>query len=296
MSVHDRAAIRAFLAERTGNRPAAFPEQRRAMDAVADTFPTAPGTRIERTALAGVEGEWVKPGGVREDAVLLYLHGGGYCLGSPRSHRHLVEAAAREAGISAFAADYRLAPENPFPAAVEDGVAAYRGLLEGGIDAKRLAVAGDSAGGGLTVATLLAAREKGLPMPAAAVCISPWCDLSNGGQSYRARAGRDPMITKDGIDNLAAAYLNGADARNPLASPAFAKLDGLPPLLIQVGTEEVLYDDAVALRTRAEEAGVETSFEAWGGMPHVWHFFHPILSEGRDAISRLARFVKARIA
>jgi acetyl esterase/lipase len=178
---------------------------------------------------------------------------------------------------------------------VDDAVAAYKGLLDSGTAADKLAIAGDSAGGGLTIATLVAARDKGLPMPACAVALSPWCDLSQGGESFRSRAERDPIVKKDGIDTMAAAYLAGADPKSPLASPLFARLNGLPPLLIQVGTEEALHDDAVALKARAESAGVEVSFDSWGGMMHVWHIFHPILSEGRDAIARAGLFLKRRI-
>src|SRR5262249_32484569 len=147
-----------------------------------------------------IPGEWVRARGARQDAALLYLHGGGYVIGSPSSHRHLAGALSVESGLSLFVAEYRLAPEHPFPAAVDDAVAAYKGLIDSGLSRARLAIAGDSAGGGLTIATLLRAREKGVAMPACAVAISPWGDLSQGGESYRARAKRDPIVTKDGLD------------------------------------------------------------------------------------------------
>jgi acetyl esterase/lipase len=259
-------------------------------------MPVVEGFEAEPAQIGGVAGEWVRARAVRRiDAALLYLHGGGYVIGSPKSHRHMLGPLSAASGLPVFAADYRLAPECPFPAAVDDAVAAYKGLLDSGLAPEKLAIAGDSAGGGLTIATLVAARDKGLALPACAVAFSPWCDLSQGGESFRSRARRDPIVKKEGIDVMAAAYLAGADAKTPLASPLFANLKGLPPLLIQVGTEEALHDDAVGLKARAEQAGVEVSFESWGGMIHVWHIFHPILAEGRDAIARAGAFLKRRI-
>jgi phosphinothricin tripeptide acetyl hydrolase len=259
-------------------------------------MPPTEGFEAVPAVVGGIKGEWVRGKHVkRNDAAVLYLHGGGYAIGSPKSHRHLVGLLSIESGLPVFSADYRLAPENPFPAAVDDGVAAYKGLLDSGIAPDHLAISGDSAGGGLTVATLVAARDRGLPMPACALPISPWADLSQGGESFRARAARDPIVKKEGVDVMAAAYLGGADAKTPLASPLFANLKGLPPMLIQVGSEEALHSDSVALAGKLEAAGVEVSLESWGGMVHVWHIFHPILSEGRDAIARMGAYLKRRI-
>jgi acetyl esterase/lipase len=297
MSVKDRQALAAMFAAGSPLESPSIAEQRAQIDAMGTNFPVGEGTEVQPATMGGVAGEWVRAKGVRRnDAALLYLHGGGYVIGSPRSHRHMLAPLSGDSGVPIFSADYRLAPENAFPAAVEDGVAAYKALLDSGIAADHLAIAGDSAGGGLTIATLVAAKEKGLPMPACAVVFSPWVDLSQGGESFRTRARRDPMVQKDGIDQMAAAYLGGADAKTPLASPLFADLGGLPPLLIQVGTEESLHDDSVALKTRAEAAGVEVSFESWGGMIHVFQAFHPILAEGRDALARAGAFIRRRIA
>ena len=296
MTIKDRAALAQLFAS-AGDRQGQTVEQQRAFfDGLGDMLPkTSDRFEVEPSVVGGIKGEWVRARGCTTDAALLYLHGGGYVIGSSRSHRHLAAALSVESGLPLFVADYRLAPENPFPAAVEDAVAAYEGLLKTGLASARLAIAGDSAGGGLTVATLVAARDRGLALPACAVGLSPWCDLSQGGEAYRARAKRDPIVTKEGLDEMASAYLKGADAKTPLASPLFANLKGLPPLLLQVGTEEALYDDTVALKARAEEAGVEVSAESWGGMIHVWHIFHPILSEGRDAIAGVGRYLKSRI-
>ncbi|MBV9419182.1 MAG: alpha/beta hydrolase [Alphaproteobacteria bacterium] len=295
MSVKDREALAALF-----NRPAqpeqSVAQQRAGFEALATAFPITESYEAAPGSVGGVTGEWVRGKRVtRSDAAILYLHGGGYVIGSPKSHRHMLGPYSIDSGLPIFAADYRLAPENPFPAAVDDAVAAYKGLLDSGLAPSSIAISGDSAGGGLTIATLVAARDKGLPMPACAVAISPWVDLSQGGESFRARAKRDPIVKKDGVDILAQHYLGKTDPRTPLASPAYADLKGLPPLLIQVGTEEALHSDALTLAKRAEDAGVEVSLESWGGMVHVWHIFHPILGEGRDAIARAAAFIKRRI-
>lgn len=297
MSVKDRENLAMLL--RGENQPLTAPgwaEQRAGLDGMAAALPPTEGIEAVPAVVGGIKGEWVRGKHVkRNDAAVLYLHGGGYVIGSPKSHRHLCGLLSIESGLPVFSADYRLAPENPFPAAVDDGVAAYKGLLDSGIAPGHLAISGDSAGGGLTVATLLAARDKGLPMPACALPISPWVDLSQGGESHRARAARDPIVKKEGVDAMAAAYLAGRDAKTPLASPLFADLKGLPPMLIQVGSEEALHSDSVALAQKLEAAGVEVSLESWGGMVHVWHIFHPILSEGRDAIARMGTYLKRRI-
>ena len=297
MSVTDRQALAVLLNQEGTLENQDWATQRARFDALSGFLPPVEGVEAQPARVGGIEGEWVRGKHVhRSDAAVLYLHGGGYAIGSAKSHRHMLGPLSADSGLPIFAANYRLAPEHPFPAAVDDALAAYKGLLDSGLAPERLAIAGDSAGGGLTVATLLAARDKGLPMPACAVPISPWVDLSQGGESYRSRAKRDPIVKKEPMDVMAAQYLAGADPRTPLASPLFADLKGLPPLLIQVGTEEALQDDALALKARAEAAGVEVSFESWGGMIHVWHIFHPILSEGRDAIARIGSYLKARIA
>jgi epsilon-lactone hydrolase len=295
MGVADRAGVLAFL-QQNELKELSVAEQRARMDGLAEFFPVPDGTEAEPAKIGGVSGEWVRARRTRSDAALLYLHGGGYVIGSPKSHRHLAAALSEASGLPVFSADYRLAPEHPFPAAVEDAVAAYKGLLVSGIAPDRLAIAGDSAGGGLTIATLVSLRDQSIPLPACAVAVSPWADLTPDGASFRPRAARDPMIRSEGLDGMAAAYVGSADPKSPLASPVYAELRGLPPILIQVGTEEALYDDTVRLKGRAEDAGVEVSAESWGGMMHVWHIFHPILSEGRDAVARIGSYLKAHIA
>jgi phosphinothricin tripeptide acetyl hydrolase len=272
-------------------------EQRRAQYERAErVFPTPADVAVESVTAPERPAEWLRPPGVRADAAVLYLHGGGYVIGSPRSHRHLAAAIARAAGTPALLLDYRLAPEHPFPAALDDAVASYEWLLARGIDPGRIVVAGDSAGGGLTVATLLALRERGLPRPAGGVCISPWVDLTLGGGSYLTRAAADPIVTREGIEGMAQAYVGGGDRKAPLVSPLFADFRHLPPLLVHVGSDEVLLDDARGLAEHARAAGVDVTLEEWPAMIHVWHWFLPMLDEAEQAVGNIGAFVRARIA
>jgi len=295
MPPHGIADVRAHLAKLP--TPTSIAERRAMYDRAERVFVVPSTTKVEAVTAGGRPAEWIRPAGAREDAALLYLHGGGYVIGSPRSHRHLAESIARATGIACLLPDYRLAPEHPFPSAVDDGLAAYRSLLsERKIAPSRIAVAGDSAGGGLTVATLLAARSASLPMPAAAVCISPWTDLTCSAPSYQTRAAVDPLVALPGITVMARDYLGGADARTQLASPLFADLRGLPPLLIQVGSDEVLLDDAARLADRARAARVDVTFDAWDRMIHVWHWFLPWLDEAQSAVDKIGGFLRARLA
>ena len=267
-------------------------EQRSAMDAIAAQFPLAEDVKCETVDAGGVPAEWIAAPGVATDRVIYHLHGGGYVIGSVNSHRELISRLSRAAGARAFAIDYRLAPEHPFPAAVEDSTAAYRWLLSSGVDPARLVIAGDSAGGGLTVATLLALRDAGDPLPAAAVCLSPWVDLEGIGESMTKNADVDPLVERRGLLQMAQAYLDGADPRTPLAAPLYGDFTGLPPLLIQVGTAETLFDDATRLAERARSAGVDVTLEPWDDMIHVWQIFAAALPEGQQAIDRIGGFIR----
>jgi phosphinothricin tripeptide acetyl hydrolase len=270
-------------------------EQRRAQyDRAERVFPTPADVAVERVTAPDRPAEWLTPPAVRTDAVVLYLHGGGYVIGSPRSHRHLAAAIARAAGARALLLDYRLAPEHPFPAALEDAVAAYSWLLGQGVAPGRIVLAGDSAGGGLTVAALIALRERRLPAPAGGICISPWVDLTCSGAIYATKAAADPIVTRDGVAALAQAYVGSGDLKAPLTSPLYADLRGLPPLLVQVGSEEVLLDDARQLGARARAAGVDVTVEEWPAMIHVWHWFLPMLDEAEQAIAVIGTFARAR--
>jgi len=290
----DIAGVRAHLAKLPPTDTMTVAERRAQYERAEKFFPTPPDVKVEQVSAPTVPAEWLTPPGARDDAAVLYLHGGGYVIGSARSHRHLAAAIGVAAKSRVLLPDYRLAPEHPFPAAVDDAVAAYRWLLDRKVAPARIVIAGDSAGGGLTVATLLALRDAGVPLPAAGVCISPWVDLTGSGASYRTRAEVDPIVKRAGIDGMATAYLAGKDAKTPLASPLFADLRGLPPLLVQVGDDEVLLDDAVQLAERARKAGVDVTLEAADKMVHVWHWFFPMLDEGQAAIDRIGAFVQAR--
>jgi acetyl esterase/lipase len=291
MAVKDRAAVAEFLKANAGGT-LDLHAQRARMDSLGDFFPVPGGIEVEPASVGGITGEWVRGKRARRDAALLYLHGGGYVVGSPKSHRHLVALLSEASDLPVFSAHYRLAPEHPFPAAVDDAVAAYEGLVQSQIVPQKIAIAGDSAGGGLTIAALVALRDKSDTQPACAVAISPWVDLSLSGEAHGTRGQRDPIVTRPGLDEMAKAYLGSADVREPLASPLYADLQGLPPLLIQVGSEEALHSDALELWRKAEQAGVEVSFESWGKMIHVWHIFHTVLGEGRDAVHRIGSFLK----
>jgi acetyl esterase/lipase len=249
---------------------------------------------VRQVDAGGVPSELVSAEGASEDTATLYLHGGGYVIGSPKTHREFARRLSAASRAQVLVIDYRLAPENPFPAPVEDAVSAYRWLLSEGYAPERIAIAGDSAGGGLTVATLVSIRDQGLPMPACGVCLSPWVDMEGIGDSMTTRADRDPMVQKEGLVAMAGVYLADADPRSPLAAPMYADLSGLPPLLIQVGASETLFDDAIRLDKKARDAGVETTFEEWDDMIHVWHIFAPILGEGQKAIERMAEFMREK--
>jgi epsilon-lactone hydrolase len=242
-----------------------------------------------------VPAEWVVAAGADSDRVLLYLHGGAYQIGSPATHRHMVALLSGAAGARVLSVDYRLAPEHPFPAALDDAVTAYRWLLATGTDRGVLALAGDSAGGGLALATLVALRDAGEAMPAAAVVLSPWTDLALTGESLRTRADADVLIKPGGMAETAEAYLAGQDPRHPYASPLYADLHGLPPLLIHVGDAEVILDDSTRLAARARDHGVDVTLEVWDEMPHVWHAFAGLLPEADQAIERIGGWLSGRI-
>jgi acetyl esterase/lipase len=283
-------AIRAQIASRP--RATELAQRRRDIDARGLGFRLPADVTVEKLSANGVASEWTTTPDASRNRAILFLHGGGYVIGSLDSHRHLAAEAGRAAGARTLAIDYRLAPEHPFPAAVDDSVAAYRYLLDQGLAPAGIALAGDSAGGGLVVGAMLAIREAGLPMPGAGWCISPWVDMEAGGKSFLDRAETDPTVQKAGILEMAGYYLNGADPRHPFAAPVHGDLRGLPPLLIQVGSVETLLDDALWLAREAGKADVPVDLQIWPEMIHVWHQFHQVLGAGRRAIAAGGNFLR----
>lgn len=278
---------------RSRPRPDSVAERRRALDALSELYALAPDVRVEPVDANGVAAEWTITPGADPSRVLLFLHGGGFSVGSLVSHRHMVAEVGRASGGRALALDYRRTPEHPFPAALDDTMAAYRYLLDQGIAPANIAIGGDSAGGGLTIAALVSIRDAGLPPPAGGWCISPWVDMQALGESMETKAADDPMISRAYILQLAGWYLGAADPRTPLAAPLYADLAGLPPLLVQVGTAETLLDDATRFVARAAAADVRVTLEVWPRMIHAWHLFYQQLEDGRRAIASAGAYIRA---
>ncbi len=245
-------------------------------------------TTIEATTLRGVAAEWISNGRVTPKRTVLYFHGGAYLMGSPATHRQLTTRIAKRWQARVASVDYRLAPEHPFPAATDDALAAYRALLEQGVDPATLVIAGDSAGGGLALACALQVRDGGLPPPAALVLFSPWTDLSLSGGSMHTLADQDDMLDPERLRDAAASYLDGAAPTTPLASPLNADLHGLPPVLIQVSDCEVLLDDSRRLLDALHAAGSPARMSVWHGMHHVWPLFAGLVPEADAALDEAA--------
>jgi acetyl esterase/lipase len=279
----------------TAPAPASIAELRARIDASLGAVPLEPGVRERRLDAGGVPVIGLERGGGERDPVLLYFHGGGYRIGSAHAWRAYASRLAAAARARVLLVDYRLAPEHPFPAAVEDAVCAYRGLLSAGEAPARIVLGGDSAGGGLAAAALIALRRQDLPLPAGAACLSPWADLTNRAESYRTRAHSDRLFGHAQAEQAAALYLADHPASDPLASPLFGDWSGMPPLLIHAGDTEVLLDDATGLAQRARDAGVDVHLSVYPEMPHVWHLAYPAFPEAVRAVEELAGFV-ARVS
>ncbi len=265
----------------------------RMMNPLGDPIPT-PGIARSEARLAGRDALVFRPKSFRGRRTILYLHGGGFVIGSPRSHENLTARIARQAEAEVWSLDYRLAPEHPFPAGLEDASAALRELADR-VGARHLVIGGDSAGGGLTLGTLMRLRDEGGPLPAFAFAFSPWADLTLTAPSMSTRAALDVITNRDILDGMASMYLpEGAAPDDPLASPVFGRFEGLPPLHLQVGDAEVLRDDSFAVARAARQAGVDASLELWPSMPHVFQAI-PVYPEARRAVRRLGGLIRARV-
>ncbi len=265
------------------------------MDQLADILPMPADVDVTAAEVGGVAAEWVVAAGADDDRALLYLHGGAYTRGSVRSHRSFCGRLSVDTKARVLALDYRLAPEHPHPAAVDDATAGYRWLLDEGFDPQRLVVAGDSAGGGLTAALLLALGAEGDPRPAGAVLLSPWVDLTLSGASMEERAAEDPICSPGSLARSAAWYAGGEDPACPLISPLFGDLTGLPPLLVLVGTAEVLLDDSLRFAAAADAVGVDLTLVVEEGLLHVWPLF-PGVPESDAAVAQIGEWVRKRTA
>jgi epsilon-lactone hydrolase len=294
MEQADIAAIRALLGSKP--RPVGWAARRQRLDDIGSVWPVASDVTLAPVDISGVPGEWSTVPGSDNSRVLLFLHGGGYCSGSIVSHRRMVSEAGRAGGVRTLAIGYRLAPEHPFPAAFDDAVTAWHFLRHQGIAAEHIAIGGDSAGGGLSLAVALKLHSDKTVLPACLWLVSPWTDLTMSGSTLITKDAVDPLIHKGYLCELADAYLGGAvDRKDPRVSPLFANLTGMPPMLIQVGSAETLLDDAVRLAAAAGGADVPATLEIWPHMIHAWHLWNALLESGRQALGSAGSFMREHL-
>ncbi|WP_405561328.1 alpha/beta hydrolase [Streptomyces canus] len=296
MSKEQRAQIDAMLRQPRPEGPRSVEAIRAGFEALMAKMIVPDNIRTTRTTLGDRPALRVEPGDGLRAGTILYFHGGGWVYGSPESVLSLTGHLVAKTGFGAYSVDYRLAPEHPFPAAIDDALSAYRALLDRGQDPSTIAFAGDSAGGGLTVTTCLAARDAGLPLPAAVVTFSPGLDATRTGESMDTKEGIDPILTRKSVDHTGAMYLAKQDPHQPMLSPAvLADLTGFPPILIQVGTNEILLDDSTRLAARARAAGVDVILDITADVPHVFQSFAGVLDEADQALDRAALFLTQHV-
>ena len=294
MEQTDIATIRALLGSKP--RPVGWTARRQRLDEIGSVWPVASDVTLAPVDVDGIGGEWSTVPGSDSSRVLLFLHGGGYCSGSIISHRRMVSEAGRAAGVRTLAIAYRLAPENPFPAAFDDALNAWHFLRGHGIGAEHIAIGGDSAGGGLSLAVALKLRDNKEKLPACLWLVSPWTDLTMSGSTLVTKDAVDPLIHKGYLCELADAYLGrAADRKDPSVSPLFAELTGMPPMLIQVGSAETLLDDSVRLAGATGQADVPVSLEIWPHMIHAWHLWNARLEPGREALRSAGTFMREHL-
>lgn len=294
MTSDELAQLKAMLAANPFDFTVPAAEVRAQFNGATATFPVDETYHFEEKTLGGVSGLWLDAA-TKSDFVLFFIHGGAMLVGDTFGFRGLTGNLARAAGINMFSIDYRLAPEHPFPAAIDDCMAAYKGLLEAGYPADKIVIAGDSAGGGLTLALLLDLKKADMPMPKAAVVLSPWADLTHSGPTMKSKAAVDGSLNLAGLTAGATQYAAGHDLKDPRISPLFGDPAGFPPLLIEVGSSEILLSDATRLAEKAGEAEVDVTLHVWPHMVHDWSIFSFMLSEGRDMIAEVGAWIKTKI-
>ena len=271
-------------------------EMRRGMESRTKLANLPRKTKIEKVSFNGISAEWICAKEAHEGRVILYLHGGGYNIGSPNTHRELAAHISMASGAKVLLPDYRLAPEHPFPSALEDATSAYRWLLDTGLTGGDISIAGDSSGGGLSIATSISLRDAGEPSPASIVCISPWTDLEMSGNSIKTHAEIDPMLNLQSLKIMASNYIGDADPRSPLISPIHADLKGISPLLIHVGSDEMLLDDSTRIAEKAKSAEVDVTIKIYDQMWHAWHLNVRLMPEAKNAIQELSSFIRKHFA
>lgn len=290
------AAMKERMAEAADSPPPDLATTRAGFEEAYSSMPIPEGVSFELIDAGGVPAEWVTPPEVEGNRAIVYLHGGGYVVGNLNTHRHVVSRLALGAKARVLNVDYRLAPENPYPAALDDAMAAWQWHLANGGEAAHTAIAGDSAGGGLTIALCMKLRDEGLEQPACAAPISPWTDLTFSGDSMTERADRDPLLAgADALSGMVTAFAGGVDAASPYVSPVFGTFENLPPMMIQVGTEEVLFDDSTRVVKAIENANGSVEFRPWQDMMHVWHLMAGYVPEAEEGIAELAAYIASRI-
>jgi monoterpene epsilon-lactone hydrolase len=295
MATSEIDAVRALLTAM--ERPVGWAERRQRLDDVGSVWPTADDVELTAVDVNGMPGEYSLVPGSDPSCILMFFHGGGYCSGSIQSHRRLVTEAGRAARARTFAVGYRLAPEHPFPAAYEDALTAWRFLQDQGIPAAQIAIGGDSAGAGLTMALIGRLRDANDELPACAWLMSPWTDLTMSGSTLATKAAVDPLIQKEYLNELADAYLpDGMDRKDPRVSPLYGDFAKFPPMLIQVGSDETLLDDATRLAARAGAADVAVTLEIWPHMIHAWPLWNARLEDGRRALMSAGAFIRTHLA
>jgi acetyl esterase/lipase len=296
VSIEQRETLDAILRQSSFPVDSDVNEQRRLLRELLSAQPLPAEVTVTAAALGGVPTAEITVDGVEPHHVVLYFHGGVYVMGDAALAADLASQVGRRAQARVISVDYRLAPEHPYPAAADDALAAYAALLDDGIDPSGIAFAGESAGGGLAIVTLVNARDHGLPLPAAALVMSPYVDLTLAGTTMETRRDADPLLSREALQARVGDYTSGQDAALGLISPVFADLAGLPPLIIQAGTHEVLLDDALRLAERAAAADVEVTLDITPGVPHVFQAYHAILDEAAAALDRAGQFLSAQLA